>query len=567
MELDKTLLDLINGIGQDTSMDILSEGFNKLQFRIDYDVINSRLQDYIDLDIPSIDGDTRQPKNVIITSPTQVGKTSYIIENCKKNKNRPYLIVLTCDNSKAQMNQLKTRLMDSGIISFDLKTATRSKIKHTLRDGNAFFITMLNNESQITKLHSLVNKIRVKYRPKQYVFFHDEADTVNKADNGVRVDDKDVPISHRKWLNFFDGLCGRNEIVKRFWVTATPENCSSLAKITGKDIVVLPVPSGYVSISEHKEWDGKDLEIMGSEINRIRSLDNGEVILYCVDKKKHLQDGVAKEISGKFACIGLAYNGDGANVYYRGVKFPGEDFSGDDISVILDKLRDYGPIVVVGYNLMNRGISFVAGPMGSIDPPPTATVMFYSGGSSSHVVGIAQRFGRLCGTSRPDLLRRVVYCSSSVYDDYIGYLENQQNIFSRLSGGGMDMTMAEILSDSGVGVRVRRSLDRPALKNVNLEYSSSSSSGSTCDGVVDPDKMHRLVDSWRVDGNGTAIARLFRRMLANGGKLESGLVREMVGEAPASSMTLAHHHGKWNLVFRKDGRYHYIRDEVISYLQ
>lgn len=568
MELDNSLLELINGIGQDTSMDILTNSFNNLQFRINYNSINHRLQDYIDLDIPSVNGNIRQTKNVIITSPTQVGKTSYIIENCKKNKNRPYLVVLTCDNSMAQMNQLKTRLLDSGIVSYDLKKATKSKIKNALRDGNAFFITMLNNESQITKLEALVNSIRVKYRPEQYIVFHDEADTVNKADIGVDIDDPSVPISHRKWLSFFGTLNGRNEKVKRFWITATPENCSSLAKITGRDIVTLPVPSGYVSISGHKEWDGVSLEPMGAEIERIRRLDNGEVILYCVDKKKHGQDLIAREISSRFACVGLAYNGDGAKVYYRGVTFPGQDFSGDDISVILDKLREYGPIVVVGYSLMNRGISFVAGPMGSIDPPPTATVMFYASGSGSHVVGIAQRFGRICGTSRPDLLRRVVYCSSGVYDDYIGYLENQRTVFDRLSGGGLDMTMAEILGKSGAGVKVRRSLDRPALKNVNSEYSSSSDkdSGSGSVGDYDINKMHRLVNSWKLDTNDTAIARLFRRILGCDGKLESVLVREYFTSLGAVDQ-LTTDRRKHNLVFRKDGRFHYIRDEVISYLE
>jgi hypothetical protein len=124
--------------------------------------------------------------------------------------------------------------------------------------------------------------------------------------------------------------------------------------------------------------------------------------------------------------------------------------------------------------------------------------MFYSGGSTTHIVGIAQKFGRICGTSRPDIQRRVVYCADSVYEDYKSYLKNQEQIFKKLSGAGMEMTMAEILADSGQALPVRRSLDRPALKIVNKEYSSSSSStgGSDSDTEYDTSKMHRLIDKW-----------------------------------------------------------------------
>lgn len=566
-----TLFEGIDKIGLIDSND----AFDDMQFKINCYKTNNRLQDYINTDIPSIHDETRESKNVIITSPTQVGKTSYIIENCKKNKNQPYLFVLTCDNSKEQLKQLKTRLTDNGIVVYDLKTITKTKIENSLFLGKALFIVMLNNAVQITKLETLVNKLRVNCRPKQYVIFHDEADTINKADIGSEIDDNTIPMSHRKWHSFIGTIEKRNEVIKRFWVTATPENCSSLSKITGKDIVVLPVPDNYISVSEHNNWDGKSSVELGYEIERIRHLNNGEVILYCIDKKKTIQNDTAQDISSKFKCVSLCYNGDGTIVFRNGKVNGRSEFFKDDISNILDKLRDCGPIVVVGYNLMNRGISFVAAPnckndKEQLDQPPTATVMFYSGGTGSHLVGIAQRFGRICGTSRPDLFRRVVYCKNDVYDDYNAYLENQKSVFDRLEEGFGDMTMAEILSESGVAKSIRRTVDRPNLKSVNNEYSSSCKTSSSTNGpieVYDENKMHRLVDSWKDAENDTAIARLFRRMLANGGRLESGVVREMVGDGPMSAMTLSHHAREYNLVFKKDGRYHYIRKEVMQYLQ
>lgn len=566
------LLDLINGLGEERSMDALNGAMNNMGFRINFDAVGHRLQDYIDSETRFVDGDACPIKNVIITSPTQVGKTAYIIENCKRNKNRPYLFVMTCDNSKAQMKQLKNRLLDNGIVGHDLGSATKAKLEDVLRDGKCAYLVVLNNDCQIKKLESLVNSIRVRYRPKQYVVFHDEADTVNKADAGTEIDDLSVAISHRRWNQFFDTLSGRGEMVKRFWVSATPENCSLISGITGKDIVVLPVPSGYVGVTENVEWTDTDSGAsLGMEIRRVRELDNGEVILYCLDKKKDTQDTLARDISFRYNCISFTYNGDGFCIYRGGDVLVLGLRGCDDISTVLDKLRGQGPVVVVGYNLMNRGISFVAGPnTGSgyerVNPPPTATVMFYSGGRSSHMVGLAQRFGRICGTSRPDLTRRVVYCSNAVYKDYLAYLENQKVVFSLLgSGSGSDKTMSEILGDSGRATKLKRPLDRPNLRIVNKEYSGSCSGGSDT-GDWDFDKMHRLVDSWsRVDNN-AAVARLFRRMVACGGKMESGLVREMIGNNAYGSVSGFNRKNNWSLVFRKNGRYHYIKDEVLEYL-
>jgi hypothetical protein len=195
--------------------------------------------------------------------------------------------------------------------------------------------------------------------------------------------------------------------------------------------------------------------------------------------------------------------------------------------------------------------------------------MFYSGGNATHIVGIAQKFGRICGTSRPDIQRRVVYCADSVYEDYKSYLKNQEQIFKKLSGAGMEMTMAEILAESGQALPVRRSLDRPALKIVNKEYSSSSSStaGSDSDTEYDTNKMHRLVDSWKSGSNNTAVARLFREMIASdGNKMESTLVREIVGANSYGAVAGRNTSLYWNLIFKKEGRHHYIRREVLSYL-
>lgn len=568
--LGEEILEMINGLGEERSIDLLSSGFRNIQFDINVTRVDMRLQDYINMHVSRVNGVGSLTKNVIITSPTQVGKTRYIIENCERNKNRPYMFILTCDNSKAQMAQLKVRLFDRGITCFDTTSATKTKIENILRDGKAVVILMLNNGAQIAKLEKIVNTVRVQYRPSQYLVYHDEADMINKADIGVEVDDNAVALAHRRWLSFFSTLEGRNEIVKRFWVTATPENCSSIAGISGRDIVVLPVPQNYVSISENIHWDGS-FDALGYEIERIRGLGNGEVILYCVDKKKSEQSIIASEISVTKNCIALCYNSDGSIVYNNGSVMV--DVSGD-ISSILDKLRGLGPIVVVGYNLMNRGISFVAGPISSpefalINPPPTATVMFYSGGSTSHIVGLAQRFGRICGTSRPDITRRVVYCDPLVYSDYMAYLANQQIVFDCLNDiENADKTMVQILNESGNGIAMKRPLDRPALKSVNDSYKLIGVEERAITGSLetDEDKMKSLVRRW-MEGNGGNVGRLFRRMMnTEDKKMDSGMAREIV-KSQAAVINLTNpglQHG-YHLIFGKCGRYNHIKQEAIDY--
>jgi hypothetical protein len=85
--LQTELLAIINQIGHNESLNTLTSSMNAMQFNLNRTDVNTKLQDYIEMEIESENGQIKKPKNIIITSPTQVGKTSYIIENCKKNKN------------------------------------------------------------------------------------------------------------------------------------------------------------------------------------------------------------------------------------------------------------------------------------------------------------------------------------------------------------------------------------------------------------------------------------------------------------------------------------------------
>ena len=81
------------------------------------------------------------------------------------------------------------------------------------------------------------------------------------------------------------------------------------------------------------------------------------------------------------------------------------------------------------------------------------------------------------------------------------------------------------------------------------------------------EKMVRLVDSWTNINNSTNIAKLFKKMVENGGELERELVKEIVGDGPMSAMTSPNHPRNWSFVFiRKENGYH-LREEVMKYLE
>jgi hypothetical protein len=516
---------------------------------------------YINAEEETVNRTFMYVKNIIVTSPTQLGKTRYVIDACKRVQNDRNVIIISCDNSISQLAQLNERLGRENVEHLTLKSTKASEICSVISSGKSIVVTMINNSACIEKLQKLLLGVQVGCTVNKYLLFHDEADTLNKADSIEDIDDNKVAISHRKWMQTVRILENARIPVKRFWISATPENCSNISRITGKDILVLPANVNYRPVSNFVEWDGEDTSSLAQEIDRIKTRRSGEIILYCVEKTNMEQMQTALSISREFGCVTCCHNMSGSSIFRDGnfVETVNRQTS------IADVIANHGDIsVIVGFNVMNRGISFVSSEI--CEFPKSATVMFYSGGKGSHVVGIAQRFGRICGTSRPDISRRVIYCSSKVYEDYSGYIHNQSKVWESLSSGGTS-TMSEILSGCSGVTSLSRPLDRPALKKVNSDYTWSCSGSSSSSGSVDMDldKMRRLIKSWKVTTNNTAVAKLFREMVQNGAKLNNQRVLEIMGSGPMSSMTLENYTRKWILVFRKEGRYHHIRDEAIAY--
>lgn len=501
-------------------------------------------------------------KNTIITAPTQVGKTNTIIELCKSCEG--WVSVISCDNKIDQLNQLLNRVKGEEINVYSLDSAYKNMtevINHITNKEN-IVIVILNNETQVSKLTSFIQKIWKKVAIKKYICIHDESDMVNKSDDIKNLTNKKIPKSHREWIGHFQIMKSLNiSLIRRIWVTATAENCSLLFDIKAKDILVLPSPADYRQVNTHLIWSGNSNQELTYEIERIRTAKNGEVILYCCERLIKDQTTLAHKISRENNCITVVYNSKDTVIFGNNIKLE----VNDSIDQILSKLKqetDNTPVVIFGCDLMNRGLSFV----GKGIDPYTATVMFYKGGLKSHAIGLVQKIGRITGSARPDLEDRKIYCTKEIYDDYNNYLSNQQAVYSAIKENP-ELNMNQILRIVG-SEKLKRPVDRPALKKVNKQYSDSSETDSGVDvapTAPDTDKMRRLVSSWSKTTNKTEVAKLFREMIGNGGSLMNSLIRDLIDNNDGEIHHLTADYRKWNTVFYKDDTNHYIRDEAMKF--
>jgi hypothetical protein len=72
--------------------------------------------------------------------------------------------------------------------------------------------------------------------------------------------------------------------------------------------------------------------------------------------------------------------------------------------------------------------------------------MFYLGSDSTNAVAIAQRIGRITGTSRPDINKRVLYTRDKIFECYSSYLKNQETIYNILKNTeNAELLVADIL--------------------------------------------------------------------------------------------------------------------------
>ena len=474
--------------------------------------------------------------NALIHSPTQVGKTAAakeFIEFCL-DENIP--IIVSCDNKSDQLNQFYSRISnDLNNENVTLVKMSDSKFEDIIDDcfinRKNIIIFCLDNASQIKKVKRAISSVLAlhkKIKLGKIAIIHDEGDVITKDYDIENLND-DQSESHKEWLKMTQYFSEEEIELKRIFVTATPENVVYKYKI--EDVIRLRVPNNYIGYDkiEYVELDDKTRikKILIEEQNRrILEKENG-VVLYCVDKKiENGQDETFVSVCSYLECVVNTYNGNGITARVNNEKFEKrlEKFVSLNNKVKKNKrivytdestnetknvwnikgmtVKDFyqickevgsGVIVTIGMDLMARGISFVSSEK-AIDTV-AATTMIYKPGTTMHAVGLCQTIGRITGTARPDLQRRL-YASKSVIENYINYNGNQMQYLKEISRND-NVVSSEIMKTIELNKRLTRPMDRKKL-GLKPMYKSESESESEIEGEIESerDKMKKLINMW-----------------------------------------------------------------------
>ncbi len=543
-------------------------------------------------------------KNLIITAPTQTGKTGVII-NLIKGSDENCLSIISCDNKNDQLNQLVERLEKNGLVGHALKSSTNASVKKLIEkfkkakeNGKKIVIVVLNNDSQVKKLSDVMVDLILKLETTSFHVFHDEADLVNKHDHANTIpNDKKQPKVHVQWQALF-AKTDRIETLsslKRIWVSATPENCSILHEVSTNDFFVMPSNENYMGVSQHIQWDGQKEdenededednhynEDLAYEVRRIKDTGSREAILYCTTRLNINQSQIAVELSKSYNCYSVCYNGRGIDIYKNGI-FENRSYQSISSAFAFISTGYNGPVIVVGHELMNRGISFISDKEGD-KKPLTATVMFYEGSDTACAVNIVQRIGRITGTSRPDIQRRVVYCNEEIYKCYKDYLDNQKTIYENINNPeNSGKHVRDIFKDT-LGLReLGRNIDRPVLKTVNQKYKEATTTESDQDSAYGTDIERsntedniikkfiiKNVKNMMRPSNKTNVAEIFKLVYhSDNNKATVDRVRQELTELNAhytfiDNLTDRGHINRWYLLFKSEGEYIGLTNEALD---
>lgn len=388
------------------------------------------------------------------------------------NANVP--VIVSCDNKTDQLTQFYNRIsndFDSYNVTFVKASDTKFNkiVDDCFKNNKKIVIFCLDNVSQITKVkREIVNIVSGdNIKIKKIALIHDEADVISKDSNVDEIEEEQSE-SHKEWLKLCKYFNKENIDLKRVFVTATPENV--VYKYNVEYIIQLSVPNNYIGYDkiEYKVMESPNeiRDILIKEQNR-RILDNENgVILYCVDKKiSEGQDPTFVSVCSYLKkCIVSSYNGNGitarvlnnAKFEARLVKFAKlnnkvkgfkkityEDQSTNETKNVWNikgmAIKDFyqickdvnsGIIVTIGMDLIARGISFVSSE--KVADAIAATTMIYKPGATLHNVALAQAIGRITGTARPDLVRRL-YASQDIIDNYIAFNKNQKQYLKEIT--------------------------------------------------------------------------------------------------------------------------------------
>jgi hypothetical protein len=354
---------------------------------------------------------------------------------------------------------------------------------------------------------------------------------------------------------------------KRICISATFENNCYFQNVNTKNTFVIPEKVNYKKINKQEHWEKGNLAPLKKEIDRIKIHGSNEAILFCSDYLNSKQEQIAEELYDEFNIPVIVYNGNGIEIFFNDKQLIYNGNISNAISWVEKKY--FGPVIIVGYRLMDRGISFCSNKKIN---PLTATVMFYSGSNVVSAVNIAQILGRITGTSRPDINERTIYCDNQIYRTYTRYIENQEMIYKAIKESE-NILVKDLIKTLPLN-KLERKLDRPILKTANSEYNEASKlPPKYTTKKNDIQKMHRLVNSWKKTTNSDTVAKIFRLLISNEThSLPQNYIKQFVVNDDKHinyehNLYDNNHNAKWSFVFELKNEKIYIKQKVLEYLQ
>ena len=486
--------------------------------------------------------------NIVIYAPPQVGKTNAIIDVVFTAMSKNCPVLLTTDNKCNQLEQLLARLnlrikeekIRIDIINMDIMSF--SKFENAVekcierRDSN-FVIMCLDNGSSITKISRLFERLSNKPEftsfIKQLAIVSDEADTVTKNEN-IEESSSEQAVSHRAWIDMIKMLSQEIDI-KRFFVTATPENILMKYNVNCKDVLSLEVPSNYrgykdiqyIDISEDTE--DEILNLVNEEVIRIKIAESCEVIVYGMENYIEQQDSIMDKMS-RMGCIVHTYNHLGIRAiildeimfisFYRQLfnEIPMDQWDSTSIKqnydprgfvrrngyiftlrnvtlrAFYDLCQQSGEtcIITIAKAMIGRSTSLVGE---TRKTPFAASVLFGRPSKTLHQVANAQFLSRVTGSARPELKRKI-YAPKYITDYFKQFNINQLLQMKQFSiCENKDILTKNIIDSMTFDSKTSNNIDRPLLKlkKLNIIEDEIENVEGEIDGVV-LKKLHKWLN-------------------------------------------------------------------------
>ncbi len=464
--------------------------------------------------------------DAVITAPPQVGKTTESIDTMMYALQLNWLCLLTTANALKQLGQITRRITQdhADIIIIDTATTNWESVANLciLRHQKFILVTLYNNKRVDDIIKFIKESDFNNYQG--FLMINDEGDTTIKHKEQHEILSSQ-PKVHQAGIELVTSL-SLSRLV-RISVTATPENNYRFYGIQPKCILILPQHQDYTGFSsnnfEFSELSNDiyeqlhQLEQEYFEIQQGRS----EAILWCMERMTGSQDTELRSIGDLLEnAIVHTYNSKTMKIY-----IPESSRLLDilkDLKIqILQKdgtqkeescnfktttnpriytlrketsIRDFYTcckdanvqgVITIGYDLIDRGISFVSGHASN---QLCATRMFYNPGKTLDAVSQLQAIGRTFGNVRPDLMRRVI-TSPENQDSITNLVLNQQEILLKLQDDIQnDMTTTQSLWETYSGHSLKHNVTRvigsPNYGNGRPQNEQESDSRNTIEGKI-----------------------------------------------------------------------------------